>query len=207
MEKRGLTDALALEGITPDDLVGFGDEVRITLHGQLARVIAPPGFALWQECQGQREGVTLGICVDGRDGTLSWDWMASMHQTEVLRVLARWNADGFDAVVWDNASSHGVDRVRAWGMPLVYQPPYAPALNPAERVNEEIRRFLKGKTFRTLAEKVWAVENQLRRWKANPDVIKQLCGYGWIQDCFDLLEYLSNEAKKQDMSREMKLAA
>lgn len=207
MEKRGLTAALVANGITPDDLVGFGDELRITLHGTLARVIVPPGMAVRQVCQGQRDSMLLTLCVDGLYGTLSWLWIVGMQHEEILRGLYQWNADGFDAVVWDNASSHLEAAVQAWGMPLVPQPAYSPELNPAERVNEEIRRFLKGKSFRTLAEKMLAVENQLRRWKADPAFIQRLCGYHWIRDCFDLLEQVSTEGWEQGIVTEEKLAA
>lgn len=207
MEKGGLTAGLVDNGITPADLVGFGDELRITLHGTLARVIVPPGLDVRQVCQGQRDGITLTLCVEGLYGTLSWLWTVGMQQEEILRGLQQWNADGFDAVVWDNASSHLAEAVHAWGMPLVQQPAYSPELNPAERVNEEIRRHLKGRTFRTLAEKVLVVENLLRRWKANPAFIQRLCGYYWIRECFALLEQISPEEHEQGSSREKKLAA
>jgi len=207
VEKRGLTAALVDNGITPDDLVGFGDELRITLHGTLARVIVPPGMAVRQVCQGQRDSVLLTLCVDGLYGTLSWLWLAGMQHEEILRGLIQWNADGFDAVVWDNASSHLEAAVQSWGMPLVPQPAYAPELNPAERVNEEIRRHLKGKTFRTLAEKMLVVENLLRHWKADPAFIQRLCGYYWIRDGFDLLEQVSSEGACQVFVTEEKLAA
>jgi len=194
-------------GVTPEDLVGFGDEVRITLHGTLSRVIVPPGINFRQVCQGQRQSVLLSLCVDGLTGTLSWLWLAGMHHEEILRALMQWNEDGFDAVVWDNASSHLEESVHGWGMPLVQQPEYSPELNPAERVNEEIRRFLNGKTFRTLAEKVLAVENRLRYWKAHPEFIQRLCGFPWIHDCFALLDQVSPAEECRDFSREMRLAA
>lgn len=207
MEKRGLTAALVANDITPDDLVGFGDELRITLHGALSRLIVPKGTPMRQLCQGERVGVTLALCVDGECGTLSWEWLGSMHHQEILRALARWNADGFDAVVWDNASSHKEERVQAWGMPLVQQPAYSPELNPAERLNEEIRRFLKGKTFATLAEKVWAVENHLRWWKAHPAGIQQLCGYGWIVESITRRDKIYAEREEQPVDGREKLVA
>jgi hypothetical protein len=194
-------------GVTPEDLVGFGDEVRITLHGTLSRVIVPPGLNPRQLCQGQRDSVLLSLCVDGLTGTVSWQWLAGMHQEEMLRVLEHWNADGFDAVVWDNASSHLAATVQTWGMPLVQQPEYAPELNPAERVNEEIRRGLKGKTFRTLAEKMLAVEHQLSYWKAHPAIIQRLCGFPWIQACVALLDQVSPAAESQDFGNGMRQAA
>jgi len=206
VEKRGLTDALLASGATPDDLIGFGDEVRITLHGTLARVIVPRGTVVRQVCQGQRVGVTLALCVEGIYGTLSWEWLAGMHQQEIRRAVTRWNVDGFDAVVWDNASSHLPEEVAHGGLPLVSQPVYSPELNPAERVNEEIRRCLKGKTFRTLDDKVLVVENQLRRWKANPAFIQRLCGYYWIEDCINLFDHLYHRDAEQAACGEERLA-
>lgn len=69
--------------------------------------------------QGQRGGINLALCVDGVGGKLSWLWMACMHHQEVLRLIAHWNEDGFDAIVWDNASSHVDEDVQYWGMPLI----------------------------------------------------------------------------------------
>jgi len=188
VEKGGLTAALQAEALTPASRIGFGDELLVSLHGALSRVLAPRGMAVTQACQGHRESVYLCLCVDGVHGTLHWEWLACMHHTEIALGVRRWLDEGLDGVVWDNASSHGHAEVLAVGLPLIGQPPYSPELNPAERVNEEIRRLVKGKTFTRLAEKVWLIENQLRRWAADPQFLQRLCGWAWIQAAIQALE-------------------
>lgn len=188
MEKRGLTAALADEGITEACAIGFGDEMLVSLHGTLSRVLAPRGIAVEQSVQGQRESVYLALCVDGRQGQLSWEWIGSMHHTEICYGVRRWQQDGLDVIVWDNASSHGEASVRAVGLPLISQPPYSPELNPAERVFEELRKVLKGKTFTRLEEKMLLVENTLRRWTREPAKIQQLCGWDWIRKAVEVLK-------------------
>ncbi len=84
------------------------------------------------------------------------------------------------AVVWDGAPSHHDGRLPRIGLPLSALPPYAPELNPAERVFEELRAEIEGRVFATLAEKVAAVEAILQEWDADPARVQQLTGWAWI---------------------------
>ena len=74
----------------------------------------------------------LFVAVDGRAGTVSWTWVDSMKATDLAPLMEalRTNAP-LDALVWDGASSHRDDAVRAVGVPLVTLPAYSPELNPA----------------------------------------------------------------------------
>jgi hypothetical protein len=63
------------------------------------------------------------------------------------------------------------------GFPLVQQPAYAPELNPAERLFEELRRVAEGKVYDTLDTKVAAIQAELQRWDANPDRLRRLVGW------------------------------
>ena len=51
------------------------------------------------------------------------------------------------------ASSHRHELVRGVGLPLIGLPPYSPELNPAERVFEEVRRWIEGKVYPSLEDK------------------------------------------------------
>ncbi len=62
------------------------------------------------------------------------------------------------ALVWDRAPSHRDARARAMGLPLLSQPPYAPELNSAERVFEDLRAAIEGVVYPSIANKVAAVE-------------------------------------------------
>ena len=49
------------------------------------------------------------------------------------------------ALVWDGARSYRSELVRnVTGVKTVVQPAYSPELNPAERVFEEVRRWIEG---------------------------------------------------------------
>ena len=52
------------------------------------------------------------------------------------------DSSGAQSVVWDHAAFHKV--VGEVGLRRIYQPPYSPELNPAERVFEEVRRWWRG---------------------------------------------------------------
>ena len=47
-------------------------------------------------------------------------------------------------------------------MPTIVQPPYSPELNPAERVFEEVRRWVEGRIYRSIDDKMEAVNAYLR---------------------------------------------
>ena len=53
--------------------------------------------------------------------------------------------EGGRGVVWDHAAFHKAKAVGEVGLRRVYQPLYSPELNPAERVFEEVRRWVVGR--------------------------------------------------------------
>lgn len=188
MEKGGLTDALQANALTAEHTVGFGDEMRVGLFGQVRRVLAPRGIAVRQPRQIKHDWVYLALAVDGREGRVSWTWLCGMDESEIALAVQTWQDDGFDGVVWDGASSHKAASVGALGVPLIVQPPLSPELNPAERFFEELRKEIEGTVYPRIEEKVLKVENTLRQWAADPERIKQLCGWDWIEESFECLQ-------------------
>ena len=83
-------------------------------------------------------------------------------------------------MVWDGAPSHRDQRVHGLGVPLIGLPPYSPELNPAERVFEEVRRWVEGRVYPTIEDKVKAVEGFLTELESDPGQIRKLCRWGWI---------------------------
>lgn len=154
----------------------------------VSHVWAPIGIEVRQPVQGDHDGMYLALCVDVQHGRCYWEWIGSMHNSEVALGVASWKQAGVEAVVWDNASSHKHQHVLEVGMTLVALPVGAPELNPAERVFEELRKVVKGMTFDCLEEKMLLIENTLRRWTWTPEKVKQLTGWGWIQEAMDKLE-------------------
>jgi len=72
--------------------------------------------------------------------------------------------------------------VHGLGLPLIGLPPYSPELNPAERVFEEVRRWIEGKVYPSLEDKVAAVEAFLTELESNPDRVRALTGWDWIEE-------------------------
>ncbi len=84
------------------------------------------------------------------------------------------------AVVWDGARSHRNQRVHGVGLPLIALPPYTPELNPAERVFEEVRRWNEGKVYRSIEDKVQAVDAFLTNLESDPGRVRGLTAWDWI---------------------------
>jgi transposase len=101
-----------------------------------------------------------------------------MKQEHLKPVLESWN---LDIIVWDGAGVHrGKDLVDLPGHRLI-QPAYSPELNPAERVFQEIRRAIEGLVYPSLLDKRHAVDDFLTKLAANPDAVKRLCSWHWIE--------------------------
>ena len=127
------------------------------------------------------EWASLFAAVDARAGTLWWDGLETMQAADLRPVIAEVRARGLlDALVRDGAPSHADADVRAVGLPPVAPPPYRPAPNPAERPCAEVRRRVEGTVYATLEDKLAAVEAFLHELDANPDRVRQLCGWDWL---------------------------
>ena len=191
--------------MTQQTALAFGDEMRAGLCGQVRRVWAPRGVKVRQRVQMTREGRYLALAVDGLRGTLRWCWIPSMQGDAIAEAVQAWQAQGVEAVVWDGASGHRAPEVRRVGVTLLQQPPYAPELQPAERVFEELRRVVEGQVYATLEEEVAAVERELQALAADPARVKALAGWHWIGEAWAALP--PGEAAQADDAEAMELAA
>ena len=174
--------------MTPRTPLGFADEMRVGLRGMVRRVWGRRGVKVRQRLQLVYEWRYLFLVVDGRKGTLHWTWMESM-KAEMVGAAVNGLKQQTDvaAVVWDGASSHRHELVRGVGLPLIGLPPYSPELNPAERVFEEVRRWIEGKVYPSLEDKVAAVAAYLTELESNPDRVRGLAGWDWIEDAIQRL--------------------
>jgi hypothetical protein len=181
VEKGGLAHALDAVGLTRSSRIGHADELRLGLRGTSRRVWGRRGVKVRQRLQLRYEWWYLFAAVDGRAGTVSWTWLDSMKAADLVPLMAALRANApLDAVVWDGATSHRDDAVRAVGVPLIQLPRYSPELNPAERLFEEVRRRVEGRVYATLADKVTAVNDFLDELDADPARVRSLCGWDWI---------------------------
>lgn len=172
--------------------VGWADELRVGLRGQVRRVWGRRGVPVRQRVQFRREWRDLFVVIDGRAGQVHWAWLPNVTAATLAQVVgALPEQTDLTAVVWDRAPAHRDQRLRAFveqrGLALIEQPPYAPELNPAERLNEEIRRAVEGRVYATLEEKVAAVTAVLEEFAADPDRVRRLAGWDWIRQACDSL--------------------
>lgn len=180
MEKRGLAAALTAAGIPVAPGLAFADELRLGLRGLVRRVWAPRGVKIVQQLELRYEWRYLVLAVDGLAGQLWWQWTASMKSAALAPVLTSWKDAGLVGLAWDGAGSHRGQPVRAVGLPTVIQPAASPELNPAERVFEEVRRAVEGRTYPTLQDKMTVVEQFLTALAATPERVRSLAGWAWI---------------------------
>lgn len=188
MEKRGCATALRTAGITTGDHLAWADEMRVGLVGVVRRVWTPVGVKVRQQVQKVREWRYLVMAIEVLAGRLWWCWTDTMQSEEIAGVVRGWQQNtNLEAVVWDGASSHRSQVVQEVGFPLVQQPAYAPELNPAERLFEELRRVVEGKVYDTIDAKVAAIEAELQDWDADPDRVRRLVSWPWIMDTLNQL--------------------
>ncbi len=121
--------------------------------------------------------------VDFARGKLAWAWMDSMKSETVARaVLSVRRYREVRALVWDGARSHRSELVKSMvGVKTIVQPPYSPELNPVERVFEEVRRWVEGRVYGSIEEKVAAVNACLSGLESDPERVKSLVGWEWIK--------------------------
>ena len=174
--------------MTRQTSLGFADEMRVGLRGMVRRVWGCRGVKVGQRLQLVYEWRYLFLVVDGRKGTLHWTWIDSMKAEMVgAAVNGLKQQTEVGAVVWDGAPSHRDRRMRGLGLPLIGLPPYSPELNPAERVFEEVRRWIEGKVYRSIEDKVEAVEAFLTEFESDPNRVRSLAGWEWIDEAVEHL--------------------
>jgi transposase len=96
------------------------------------------------------------------------------------------SVEGGRGMVWDHAAFHKGKVVGEVGLRRIYQPPYSPELNPAERVFEEVRRWVEGRRYESIEAKKAAVEEVLRRLEAEGKVLS-LVGWRYIRQALNAL--------------------
>lgn len=179
MEKRGLSERLEEEG-NPES-VFFGDEMRLGLIGQVRRRWAPRGVKIRQPVEFTYEWTYLNVAVDPIEGTLKWTWTSDMKAESIAPVLGGWE-DSVEAIVWDGAKGHQGEEYDEVEARRIQQPPYSPELQPVERVFQYLRARIEGIVYGELQAKKEAVESELRKLEANPEKVRSLTCWDWIEE-------------------------
>ena len=171
--------------------LGFADEMRIGLRGMVRRVWGHRGVKVRQLLQLVYEWRYLFLVVDGRKGKLYWSWIDSMKADMMAAAVNGLKQQTeVTAIVWDGAASHRGELVRGVGLPLIGLPPYSPELNPAERVFEEVRRWIEGRAYPSLEDKVEAVDTFLTKLESDPNRVRGIAGWEWIDEAVQHLPTL-----------------
>jgi hypothetical protein len=181
MEKGGLVQGLSQAGLKGAHLVCHSDEMRLGLRGQVRRVWGIRGIKVRQRVECTYQWSYLALAVDPL-GALYWRWLPNLKKEQVAQVVGEWRGAGIEGLVWDNAPGHKARVVREVGVKLVPLPPYAPELNPAERIFEELRRSVEGYCYGSLEAKQARVEQELVALAADPGRVQQLGGWSWVCD-------------------------
>lgn len=157
--------------------------MRVGLRGLVRRVWGVRGRKVVQRLQLVYEWKYLFLVVDFVRARLAWAWLDSMRSETVARaVLGLRRHTPVRALVWDGARSHRSEWVRkVSGVKTVVQPAYSPELNPAERVFEEVRRWVEGRVYGSIEEKMAAVNAYLSKLEADPARVRSLTGWEWIR--------------------------
>jgi hypothetical protein len=160
--------------------IGFSDEMRVGLRGMVRRVWAPRGVKVQQAQALVYTWRYLAVALNGHTGMLHWAWLPSMKKEGIAHLVADWQATGVAALVWDGAAAHRARVVRAVGLPLITQPPASPELNPPERLFQELRRHLEGRSYPDLDTKIARADAFLRDLAGDADRLRSLTGWAWI---------------------------
>lgn len=158
--------------------------MRFGLWGQVRRRWGLRGVKIIQRLQIVFAWRYLVLAVDGIRCELKWAWASRMNQKELMPIFEQWAPD---AVVWDGASSHHGQAMGRLGFARIFLPSYSPELNPPERIFEEIRREIEGKVYPSLIAKQHAIEQFLRRLRADKSRLRRLVGWDWIRQTYDQL--------------------
>lgn len=187
MEKGGLVAELNKNKVSQETKICWADEMRIGLMSQVRKIWCSIGTKVVQKIQISYSYSYLYLAVDGLAGTLHWQWGENMKTETAKETVQSWSQEGIGAIIWDGASSHRSKEMDNMTPALICQPPYAPELNPAERVFEAIRQEVEGEIYKTIDAKQKAVEVFLTQLSKSPEKIQSLAGWSWIQEAIKKL--------------------
>jgi len=179
-----MTAALVEAGVVRGAGIVAADELRLGLRGQVRRVLAPRGVKVVQRLQLTYWWAYLLLAVDPRAGTLRWRWLERCRAGPIRDTLAAWAPD---AVVWDGHGAHTATLLADLPTARVRLPPYSPELNPAERVFQEVRRRVEGRTYDAVADKQARADAYLAELAADPARVRHLCDWDWFTAALDAL--------------------
>ena len=112
---------------------------------------------------------------------------AQTLQVQLDELSRNLHADCHMLLILDGAGWHKSQALRIPdNLTLLHLPPYAPELNPVELVWHEMRqRYLSNRVYADLQELDLALEDAWRRLSDDPERLRQLTNFDWIQQALD----------------------
>lgn len=171
--------------------VWFQDEARFGQQGCNSRVWARRGSRPRAPRQTEYEWLYLfGAVCPASGQSNAWIMPAANAQTLQVQLdeLSRnLHADCHMLLILDGAGWHKSQALRIPdNLTLLHLPPYAPELNPVELVWHEMRqRYLSNRVYADLQELDLALEDAWKRLSDDPERLRQLTNFDWIQQALD----------------------
>jgi len=112
---------------------------------------------------------------------------AQTLQVQLDELSRNLHADCHMLLILDGAGWHKSQALRIPdNLTLLHLPPYAPELNPVELVWHEMRqRYLSNRVYADLQELDLALEDAWKRLSDDPERLRQLTNFDWIQQALD----------------------
>lgn len=163
------------------------DETRIGLHTVRRRRLTLRGVKPVGVHQHRFENVYVYGAIAPASGEswfgLSAD-MCSARFQQFLEEFAAEHADTLNVLLLDNSRTHTAQTLRIpANVVLVFQPPYAPEVNPAERVWQALKDALAWERFARLGSLVERVMAVVGDW--TEEMLRSLTSYPYIMSALD----------------------
>lgn len=165
--------------------VMFQDEARFGRLSDPRRCWAPWPLRPLVKKTLIREYVYAYAAVTPADGHLDWmlgSNMDTLTMNVFLRQVSENHPEEFVIMVLDGAPSHRSAQLEIPdNMRLLRLPPYAPELNPAERLWDELReKEFANKVFDSLDSAIVQLALGMWRLESSPPALQSLTGWEWI---------------------------
>ena len=123
----------------------------------------------------------LYVALSPKQGQMQAWFMPDMQQTSFQTFLDDFATKEKCWLVLDGAPAHRSNLQLPENVKLQLLPPYAPELNPVERLIEELRKAISNKVFTRLQEVEKLLIQALEKYWQNPKQLIRLTSYPWMK--------------------------
>jgi transposase len=155
--------------------------MRCALATQLKRRWTPKGIRPSGSTRIGYWWTYLYVALNPKQGQLQAWFMPDMQQTSFQAFLDDFAPEEKCLLVLDGAPAHRSKLQLPQNVKLQLLPPYAPDLNPVERLFEELRKAISNKVFTRLEEVEKVLTLALEQYWQNPNQLIQLTFYPWMK--------------------------